>query len=418
MKLNINNETVYLEQTDKYKTIAIGVMFFYPFKKEKLAEKTLLSALMVKSNSDYPTEQLFSIHCQELYDMGISMRSTRMGRMGLISLSITVVNPKYLKEKIDLLNEAVEMLNTILLKPNFDEKLLEQDKRLLIHELENIYNNKSQYANQQFVKTMFKDELISIKSTGEISDIKSATLDSIKEVHQEMLSYSRVFYAIGDITKEKTIEIFNKIKLPECTNTIDSKEFLDLETKEIKEVTKVIEEQNINQSILCMGYRSPIRLDHKLYSACLMFVGMLGQFFHSTLFQVIREERSLAYYIGSDYNPRKGNMAIVVGIEQDKYDEVVSLVKEIISDYQNGKFDEEILELTKKAFINQLKKQEDYPGNMINNIYTELAGNIVLTLDEKIKLFNNVKVEEITTVANMFELDTIYFLRGKYDEKN
>ena len=34
MKLTINNENIYFEQTDKYKTIAIGVMMFTPFKKE------------------------------------------------------------------------------------------------------------------------------------------------------------------------------------------------------------------------------------------------------------------------------------------------------------------------------------------------------------------------------------------------
>lgn len=418
MKLNVKSETIYLEQTDKYKTIAIGVMFFYPFKKEKLSEKTLLSSLMVKSNQDYPTEQAFNIHLQNLYDLGISMRSTRMGRMGLISLSVTIVNPIYLKEKIDLLNEALNTLKTILLKPNFDEKLLEQDKRLLINELENIYNNKSQYANQQFIKSMFKDELISIRSTGEISDIKEVSMKSIKEVYQEILTYPRVFYVIGDVTKEKVSELFENIELPHQTGLIDSTKFLDLETKTIKEVTKVIEEQNINQSILCMGYRSDIRLDSNLYNACLMFVGMLGQFFHSTLFQVIREEKSLAYYIGSDYNPRKGNMAVVVGIEKDKFDEVVDLVTKIVNDYQNGKISEDVLELTKKAYINQIKKQEDYPGTIINNIYTELSNNKILTLDEKIELINKVTVDEVKEAANKFMLDTIYFLRGNCDEKN
>ena len=72
MKLTINNENIYFEQTDKYKTIAIGVMMFTPFKKEYLAEKTLLSSMMIKVNSEFPNEQEFNIHCQELYDMGMA----------------------------------------------------------------------------------------------------------------------------------------------------------------------------------------------------------------------------------------------------------------------------------------------------------------------------------------------------------
>ena len=418
MKLTINNENIYFEQTDKYKTIAIGVMMFTPFKKEYLAEKTLLSSMMIKVNSEFPNEQEFNIHCQELYDMGISMRSGRIGRMGVVSLSLTVVNPLYLKEKIDLLAEAVNLMKTILLKPHFTSELLEQEKRLLINELEGVYNNKNQYASQQFVKTMFKNELLSIKTTGEIEDIKNVTIDSLNKAYQEILTYPRVFYVIGDVEKAKVEELFSDFTSYNTNSEINSDYFIDKETKEITEVTKVIEVQNINQSILYMGYRTNIRIDDSMYTAALLFTGMLGQFFHSSLFQVIREEHSLAYYVGSDYNPRKGNLAVIAGIDAKSYDEVIKLVNEIIDNYQKGNFEDEILELTKKAYINQLKKQEDFPGSIINNIYTELANAKVLSLDEKIQTINNITKEDIITVSKALTLDTIYFLKGDQNEKN
>lgn len=418
MKLTINNENIYFEQTDKYKTIAIGVMMFTPFKKEYLAEKTLLSSMMIKVNSEFPNEQEFNIHCQELYDMGISMRSGRVGRMGVVSLSLTVVNPLYLKEKVDLLEETVNLMKTILLKPHFTSELLEQEKRLLINELEGVYNNKNQYASQQFIKTMFKNELLSIKTTGEIEDIKNVTIDSLKKAYQEILTYPRVFYVIGGVEKTKVEKLFSDFTSYNVNSEINSDYFIDKETKEITEVTKVIEVQNINQSILYMGYRTNIRIDDSLYTAAILFTGMLGQFFHSSLFQVIREEHSLAYYVGSDYNPRKGNLAVIAGIDAKSYDEVIKLVNEIIDNYQKGNFEDEILELTKKAYINQLKKQEDFPGSFINNIYTELANAKVLSLDEKIKAINNITKEDIITVSKALTLDTIYFLKGDQNEKN
>ena len=391
---------------------------FTPFKKEYLAEKTLLSSMMIKVNSEFPNEQEFNIHCQELYDMGISMRSGRVGRMGVVSLSLTVVNPLYLKEKVDLLSEAVNLMKTILLKPHFTSELLEQEKRLLINELEGVYNNKNQYASQQFVKTMFKNELLSIKTTGEIEDIKNVTIDSLNKAYQEILTYPRVFYVIGGVEKTKVEKLFSDFTSYNVNSEINSDYFIDKETKEITEVTKVIEVQNINQSILYMGYRTNIRIDDSMYTAALLFTGMLGQFFHSSLFQVIREEHSLAYYVGSDYNPRKGNLAVIAGIDAKSYDEVIKLVNEIIDNYQKGNFEDEILELTKKAYINQLKKQEDFPGSFINNIYTELANAKVLSLDEKIKAINNITKEDIITVSKALTLDTIYFLKGDQNEKN
>lgn len=391
---------------------------FTPFKKEYLAEKTLLSSMMIKVNSEFPNEQEFNIHCQELYDMGISMRSGRVGRMGVVSLSLTVVNPLYLKEKVDLLEETVNLMKTILLKPHFTSELLEQEKRLLINELEGVYNNKNQYASQQFIKTMFKNELLSIKTTGEIEDIKNVTIDSLKKAYQEILTYPRVFYVIGGVEKTKVEKLFSDFTSYNVNSEINSDYFIDKETKEITEVTKVIEVQNINQSILYMGYRTNIRIDDTLYTAAILFTGMLGQFFHSSLFQVIREEHSLAYYVGSDYNPRKGNLAVIAGIDAKSYDEVIKLVNEIIDNYQKGNFEDEILELTKKAYINQLKKQEDFPGSFINNIYTELANAKVLSLDEKIKAINNITKEDIITVSKALTLDTIYFLKGDQNEKN
>ena len=227
MKLTINNENIYFEQTDKYKTIAIGVMMFTPFKKEYLAEKTLLSSMMIKVNSEFPNEQEFNIHCQELYDMGISMRSGRVGRMGVVSLSLTVVNPLYLKEKVDLLEETVNLMKTILLKPHFTSELLEQEKRLLINELEGVYNNKNQYASQQFVKTMFKNELLSIKTTGEIEDIKNVTIDSLKKAYQEILTYPRVFYVIGGVEKTKVEKLFSDFTSYNVNSEINSDYFID-----------------------------------------------------------------------------------------------------------------------------------------------------------------------------------------------
>lgn len=418
MKLNINNETVYFEPTDKYKTISVGMIFFHPFKKEFLAEKTLLTSMMTKVNQEYKTEKEFNIHCQELYDMYISMRSSRIGQMGIVYVNSSFINPIYTFDDIDLIKEACEHINSIINKPYFTEELLNQEKRLLINDLKNVYNNKQQYANRQFINEMFKDEMISIKLTGEIEDIEKVDLISINECYKELLSLPRIYFVIGDVDEDIVKRIVNYIKLPKSNLEIDASKFLDLENKEITSVKKIEEVQDINQSILCMGYRSDIRINSEYYTPMTVFNGMLGLFFHSSLFQVIREEHSLAYSIGSDYNPRKGNMAIVCGIKNEKSDEVIELVNQIISDYQNGNIDEEILELTKKAFINQLKRQSDSPSSLITNIYTELSNNQVLTLEEKIDLINKVTMEDITNVSNMIKLDTIYILRGSHDEKN
>ena len=195
-------------------------------------------------------------------------------------------------------------------------------------------------------------------------------------------------------------------------------ELLDKETKEIKEVKEIIETQNISQSILCMGYRTDVLLDNPDSLAMSIFTGMMGHYFHSSLFQIIREELGLAYYVGSDYNARKGNFAITAAISSTSYDKVVNQVKKIITDYKQGNFDDDILELTKIQLYSQFRKQEDALSNTVPNLYAEIAGLKLLTFEEKMESVRNITKQDIINAANKLQLDTIYFLKGVEDEKD
>ena len=68
----------------------------------------------------------------------------------------------------------------------------------------------------------------------------------------------------------------------------------------------MVEAKDHNQSIIIMGYRSDIRVSDELYNGMFLFSLMMGGFFHSSLFQEIREKRSLSYSVNSDYNNKKG----------------------------------------------------------------------------------------------------------------
>ena len=418
IKLDINNNKLYFEHNDKYKTITIGMLLFSPFVKEHLSERSLIASLIAKSNEKFPKEQDFNKYCQELYDLGIVSRVSRVGRTAVWSFSVNIVNPKYLDNDLSLFSKAMDVLYNCICNPLFTEEKVDKEKRLFIEELEHIYNNKSQYAVQRFIKHMFEGELIGINSTGEIEETKKVTCDSIINEYKRLIKFPKIFYVIGDLNQNDVVESFKSYNFPISESSVYDMELLDKETKEILNVKEIIESQEISQSILCMGYRTDILLDNEGYTAMSLFNGMLGQYFHSTLFQVIREEKGLAYYVGSDYNGRKGNLAITAAISSSSYDEVVKLIKDIIDDYQNGRFDDNILELTKKQVISYLKKQEDAPSTIIPTLYSEIAGLKVLTLEEKINIICSITKEDIVNASKKLKLDTIYFLKGVDYEKN
>ena len=172
IKKEINNNTLYFDYNDKYKTISLGILVFSDFMKENLSERSLIASLLAKSNDDYPLEKDFNIHCQELYDLGIISRVSRVGRTSVWNFNVTIVNPKYLNEDMEIFNQALDILYKCINNPSFTKEKFEIEKRLYIEELEHIYNNKSQYAVQRFIKHMFEGELLSINSHGELEEGK------------------------------------------------------------------------------------------------------------------------------------------------------------------------------------------------------------------------------------------------------
>ena len=94
------------------------------------------------------------------------------------------------------------------------------------------------------------------------------------------------------------------------------------------------------------------------------------------------------------------------------------MVKEIINEYQKGNIDLENFELTKKGIINNTIKAEDSVSNSLYNVYNEISGIKNLTLEEKIKIVEDVKIEDVIEASKLITLDTIYFLKGVQNEEN
>ena len=157
--------------------------------------------------------------------------------------------------------------------------------------------------------SMYPNETCKYSVASSYEEAKKVKLDNVKEEYEKLMMAKKVFYVIGDIDLNTVKTAFDKISF----NTYQKEElnFLDLETKQIEKVNEIIEKQANKQSIVLMGYRSEIRENDELYNGMFLLNHMLGGFFHSTLFQEVREKHSLAYSISSDYNSRKGTFRCV-----------------------------------------------------------------------------------------------------------
>lgn len=410
-KIEMNGFTLYHIPNNKFKTFTIGGYFFRPLKKEGMLETSVLSNMMMKYNQNYPSEQLLTKHLEELYGTSLYVGFNRMALVNSLSFVIKMINDDYIDDKnIDLFNETIKLLNDTINKPLFDEQKFNLEKELLIEDIERVHDNKVQYATLKFIKTMYENETCRHSIASMKDEAENLTLEDVKKEYELIFNSKKIFYVIGNIEFERIVNAFKQLKFDDVK--IDELKFIDYETKEIEKVNEIIEYEHNNQSIIIMGYRTEIREKDELYPAMFLLNNMLGGFFHSTLFQEIREKHSLAYTINSDYSSKKGTFVITAGISASKYNEFKEIVQNILNDYKNGFIDEETINLTKKMLINAQYKIADQPSYGLGNILKDINGESERTIEEKIETIANIKKEELIECAKRLKLDTIYFLEG------
>ena len=330
-KYEMNGYTLYLLPKKKFKTFSVGTYFLRPLKEEGLIESSILTSMLMKYNQDFPSEKVLSQYLESLYGMSLYSNQTKHGLTSSINVVINSINDKFLETNNEnLLKKSVDLLVTAVSKPYFNEDLFNIEKQLLIEDIERVYDNKQQYATLQFIQLMYQNERCRHSVLSSYERAKDVKFEDVINEYDDFIKSKKIFYVIGDFEENEVLDAFTNVKF----NIEDSYnlEFFDYETKEIKKVTEEIEEQRNKQSLVLMGFRSEIRENDPLYYGMYMLNNMLGGFFHSTLFQEIREKNSLAYSVSSEYNSKKGTFVIVAGISYEKYHLFKDIVEKIISD--------------------------------------------------------------------------------------
>ena len=414
-KYIIQNLDFYYHFDERFKTVNLCIFFNMPLNEKYIPELVIIKNLIQKTSKLYKTESEQEYFSKSIYSTNFSATITRKAKVLFFDVTVSFINPKYITENIDIVKEAVRYLFNNLLNTDFTEEKLELEKQLLRQAHLNLYNNKNKYAGVQFTNHMFEGETESINLNGTLESVDKVTLASINEAYQYIINSPCYFFATGNLDCNIVINELNQHDLSAFKPFELNDDFIFIEdyNKEIETANEIIEEQDINQTILYMGFRSNIRINSKYRFAFNCYSLMLGGYFHSTLFQVIREKHNLAYSIGTSSKIDKGAIAVYAKISKDNIGLVKRLVLEEIEKYQDGLIDDKTFELTKKAYINRILQNSDSPFNSLYDLNEELTLKIKINDDIIIDAWKNITKEDIQEVANMFKLDTIYVLKGK-----
>lgn len=400
--------------TDKFKTTMITFKFMAPLEYETIIARSLLSKLLIRATKKWSTDKAFSKHLSELYGAYIHSFVSKFKDKHVITISLEIVNERYLKDSTPLFEKGLNVLYEVIMNPliennAFNTTFVNQEKSLLSKKIEAVIDNKAQYSFLNLLKYMFKDEPYRHLATGQIEKISTITPENLYNTYQNMISNDLCsVYVVGNVNKQEVKQLIqskftiNPFKIAK-TNQLNLKD-------SISETQYIVEKDEVDQAKLNMGYRFPTRFGANDYYALVVLNTMFGGDPSSVLFNEVREKQSLAYSIHSQLDGKNGYLFVLSGVSADKYELAKDTILEEFDKFKRGEFDIDKLELAKKIIISHRHEITDRPKSIIEVMQNQLLLDYKQTDENYIDHIQKVTKDDVISMANKAELDTIYVL--------
>ena len=178
---------------------------------------------------------------------------------------------------------------------------------------------------------------------------------------------------------------------------------------------KVIEKVDtlpFNQSKLYIGYRLNDLSYHELNHVLRVYNTILGTMNDSLLFNIVREEHSLCYTVGSYYTKYNPSLTIYAGINKVNYEETVKLIKECVNLMSDKKTVERLFNSSLKTINTYLNNYYDDVTSQINEYYRKEFERTE-SVEELKENIDKVTIDEVINLNKKITLSTIYLLRGE-----
>jgi len=407
---------LHLIESSKFKTDLIGIYIKRPLKESEASMNAVLTRMLERGTMKYKTTKEFNEKLDDLYGAVLVSDVHKYGEKHVFQFKMQIPDKKYIdsenifEESIEMLNEMIN--NPLLIDGTFNEEFLKQEKRNLIQTIKSIKDDKVTYAIHKCIENMCENEPYRISQNGSVDEVEKINSENLYQHYRKVLKTSPIdICVIGDMEFDYIEKIIRKKLIFERDEIIKiDREKTDVEVNEVKLIE---EEMDVTQAKLTLGYRTNIRYEDANYEASVLFASILGGGASSKLFNEIREEKSLCYYIYAKLEKFKSIMLIAAGINSKDKEEVIELIKNSILKIQNGEISDEELKIAKKSVISSLEARSDYPNSFINYYYDQTLTRKNIDIGKTIKKYQSISINEIVEASKKIKLDTIHFIKEK-----
>ncbi|MBS3678758.1 insulinase family protein [Ornithinibacillus massiliensis] len=418
---NHNGLQLHLCNTLKFKTVSITLTMKIPLHRELTTARALIPYILISGSRNYSSRRLIKQKLDEMYGATLTPDVYKKGDSHIISLNIEIPADQYINTSYSLIEKSLSLLHEIVYNPAlengvFQSSIVEQEKRSLEQRINSNYNEKMHYSNNRLIEEMFKGEQYELPAAGRKEDIDDLNAISIYQVYEDLLQ-NAVFslFIIGSFNEENVKFIVQDIF---CEQFHKNYNIIIPEDRKVRKKVKVIQDKmDVKHGNLLLGYRTFATIQDKDYESTRVANAIFGRFPFSKLFTQLREKESLAYFAFSQIESNKGLMIAMAGIDFGNYERAVNLIREQEYAMKKGDFTEDEVEQAKAMLIHLFLEAYDTPLGIMD-LTVQAIDSGLSNINNQIKRISKISKNDVIRAVNKWELDTIYFLSGKEDDKS
>ncbi len=325
----------------------------------------------------------------------------------------------YAKSDAKNFKKIFDVVSDIYLNSTFPEAEMQKEKGVIIEEINMYEDMPNRHVQDMFQEVLYGDQPAGWNITGPKDNIRAMIRDDfVKYKASHYVAESTVIIVAGAITSDEVYREVAKNFKDAHTNPKGKK----VKTKDIQKIPQVlIKHKETDQTHFVIGVRSFDLFDER-NPILQVLGGVLGAGMSSRLFNKLREQMGVAYYVRAfnDTSIDHGSFQISAGVNNARTKEVITeILKECIK-LTKEKVGEDELAKVKSYLIGNSKLSLEATDDIASFYGTqELMRKEVQTLDEKIKKIKAVTAEDIQKMAKkIFQTKNLNLaIIGPYKDK-
>lgn len=413
-KIEEKEWNLHIINSDRFKSISVVVFLTKKFDKNDIAYANLLTQNLTYTSKKYNTKNKMATIYEDLYGAHIAGSFGTTGALESFTFSLDFLNPKY--TDITYLKKSLNYFKELLFNPNivngeFENTYFNLLKNDLISSIKAIKDDSRRYGSIEYAKLMYKGTPSAYSMYPTLKELEKVTPKTLYDFYKTLFngSYKIDIVVHGEIDFDiyKYIkDIFKNIK-----GNKNEKLSFNIKHKYDNKLNEKIDSLPFNQSRLYVGYRLNNLTHDELEYTLRVYNTILGTMNDSILFNIVREENSLCYTIGSYYSKYNPSLTIYAGINKKNYDKTVKLIKECVESMKDKKVVERLFDSAKKTINTYLNNYYDDLSMQVNEYWIKEFEDVdsIETIREKI---NKVTIEDVIKLNEKLSLSTIYLLKG------